>query len=74
VQQECAAVILGAIAGVRHQKKIGLGADDRLERGESAGATPRSPAALFSPVSASSELTRLSRPETQPRRDSGSTE
>ena len=47
---------------------------DRLERGETRrSATPRSPAALNSPVSVSSELTRLSLPDTQPRRDSGST-
>ena len=36
-------------------------------------ATPSSPAALNSPVSVSNELSRLSLPDTQPRRDSGST-
>ena len=38
MQQKGVAVILGTIAGVRHQKKIGFCIHDRFKRGESARA------------------------------------
>ena len=73
MQQKRLAVIAGKIAGLRDQQQSGFRLTIASSDANPPKAKPRSPAALNSPVSVSSEPTKLSLPATQPRRDSGST-